>query len=49
MLQFLGFLVFIVIATAAFFVIAALSVTLPLAAKPEKNSDKEGKENSDQE
>lgn len=35
MLKFLGFLIFFVVATAAFFVIFALSVGAPFAFKPE--------------
>lgn len=48
MAQFLGFLIFLVIAVGAFFVLIALSVTLPLAAKPEgKNKDSEAEESPD--
>lgn len=35
MLKFLGFLIFFIVATAAFFVIFALSVGAPFAFKPE--------------
>ncbi len=38
-MKFLGFLVFVVIASAAFFTIASLSLTLPMAFKPKKEEE----------
>lgn len=43
-MKFLGFLVFVVIASAAFFVPVALGATAPLAAKPTSEEEEEDEE-----
>ncbi|WP_170265143.1 hypothetical protein [Salibacter halophilus] len=46
-MKFLGFLVFVVIASAAFFVPLAVGTTLPLAAKPEKEEEEKEEEKTE--
>ncbi len=46
MLKFLGFLVFVIVATGAFFVIFALSVGAPFALKPDSKKEEEIQEES---
>lgn len=43
-MKFLGFLVFVVIASAAFFVPVALGATAPLIAKPTSEEEEEEEE-----
>tara|TARA_Y100000782_G_scaffold111876_1_gene140932 strand:+ start:24331 stop:24480 length:150 start_codon:yes stop_codon:yes gene_type:complete len=43
-MQFLGFLIFMVIATGAFFTIFALSIGLPTAFIPKKEEEEESAE-----
>lgn len=42
--KFVGFLIFLVIAGAAFFVPAALGIVAPIAMKPKKEEEKETEE-----
>ncbi len=43
-MKFLGFLIFVVIASAAFFVPVALGATAPLAAKPTSEEEEDEEE-----
>lgn len=40
-MKFIGFLIFTIVASAAFFVPLVLGLTLPLAAKPDKEEEEE--------
>ena len=46
-MKFLGFLVFVVIASAAFFVPLAVGTALPLAPRPEKEEEEKEEEKSE--
>lgn len=46
MLKFLGFLVFVIVATGAFFVIFAISAGAPFALKPDSKKEEELDETS---
>lgn len=46
MLKFLGFLIFVIVATAAFFVIFAISIGAPFALKPDSKKEEELQEES---